>query len=1270
MINSGKWMTVVALSVVTTAGVNAQSFNNPNISDVPAIYSPNQYIAPNLFFLLDDSGSMWSRISYNRNTVYTIPPNPNDFNSNTGTFNPFPTPGASTGNGFRANGFTTANDNSVSPARWSCGSDANTTNCYIWSSFYSSRSLTMKSALANALVNETRPISVDLNFLHPRRSNINNLNLAALDQNHSSYRNNMARILRTLYRETVGGGTPTRRNVLTIYEGLQNLARANNRNNVFLPLHSKDDSSYSFDQDDLLYCKRNYNVILSDGSYNGGTSATADTDAQNATFTWRDSSGDVSVDFRGDGSVPVQRLFAGGPSSLRRGRSTLTDIVFNNWLQDLNTALVNDVTARIRVPGTTVISSAGGTQFQVPEIWNRNNNPAQWQNLITATIGLGIGRPITDTAIANKMASQQTPHSWPTNSVNDFVRSGYVGRGGFYRTDSSQDLQNAFATIIAAAADDSQTLSASAVTITSGQITSSANNLMFSTNFDPRDWTGDLNATWLYSGVESSTPSLPSDKNRCFDTTPAEIFVGRICTADEAKWSAQEALTQKNWQSRKIFSITRNADVSEGIDFIADQMNAEQLAHFSAMHDGSPGDLDNSVSNQDIVDFLSGDQTLIDSQNTIVQRPNDGLLGDFGRGSPVYLGNPNPYIWGSDESSWPINKNARHVVFAGNNDGMLHAFDALNGEELFAYVPYGVYSNLNSRVLQSLSHEAMVDGQVAVQDIIDIHEGDAKKTILVSGLGAGGKGLFALNVTEPDRFDRADVLWELGRDDDSRLGRIFGKPSIIRVEGEYKGRLGSGSAEENRWVVVVGTGYNNRDADSGIMVIDATSGEILDFLKLPGAQGLGEIVWVDHQKLNKVNGSKKQYFGDNSLWGEVDRGYVADLLGNIWVLDFAYDKDNSETQLRSAITVDSENDAGTVNDRAHLKSLLATPVDTSEGVPAPLFIATDQAGNRQPITAKITVNKHPSGRGYMLYVGTGDILNGAPLVDKGNCTTIDCSGTDKLSANSIYGIWDDIGRNLGNIATKEVEQYNVTRDRRFLTFYPWEQTQTTFANGAGAYARVTDTSGDKVEIKTPIKWANLTGFEDSKAVSLSDYASDPVISSGWLTDTGFNVALRQSERVFQPAALIINESGEAGITFYMHTLDTAADDSDPCAPKSNIKTWQLTYRADIIDGPLATFSAPVVDINSDGNIDVGDKIENPSLVPLGAVPTLESKYGKDRLWTGYTISEGSPSSVKPLVPEFCDNGITRTYTTTLSDGTKKQITACRPFARSSWTEFE
>ena len=48
------------------------------------------------------------------------------------------------------------------------------------------------------------------------------------------------------------------------------------------------------------------------------------------------------------------------------------------------------------------------------------------------------------------------------------------------------------------------------------------------------------------------------------------------------------------------------------------------------------------------------------------------------------VGSYDPYNY----SAYLTAKQSRpRVVFAGANDGMLHAFDADSGEELFAYVP-------------------------------------------------------------------------------------------------------------------------------------------------------------------------------------------------------------------------------------------------------------------------------------------------------------------------------------------------------------------------------------------------------------------------------------------------------------------------------------------------------------------------------------------------------------------------------------------------------
>ncbi len=1288
-----KWAMIASLLFAANM-VQGQNFNNPNITEEPAIFIQSQAIPPNLFFILDDSGSMteyWagSETTYNPGVTYRVPPNPNDFNAVTGSFEPLPTPlvPVPAVSGYLENGLSTFTDWAKSPSD-ACPGASDPVNCNIFSAYYSTKTLAMKSSLANSLVEQSMPFVIDINYLNPDDGiATNDIEPIVINPGSSTYADNMKQLLLQIYKERGRFGTPTRTRYVQQYEKISELATEASRDNIFLPIDKLGNPDYSYDSDDLLYCRRNYSVILSDGGYNGSITENNNYDGTDKTLNFRNSGGEiVPREFKGDGSVPEQRLYAGGSNSLNPydGNSNyLSDLAFQYWEQDLSGSLADEVSPIINVEGDEKIYNSGGDEVVVPEEWNRDNNPSYWQNVTTTTIGFGLGQAITDTQLADILSNPAATYSWtdsfyPNGTwredhvTPDFVRSGYVGRGGFYKADTPEELQEAFEAIIEDALNNSQNLSTSAATVSAGQVTSSADNLMFSTSFNPKYWTGDLQGTWLYSGTDGSTPPLPSDKSNCFSSLPSEIFVGQLCDSSAANWSAQSEMNPANWSSRKIFSINRELSPPiKGIRFKAAEMNTTQVGHFAVMHDGSPGDLDSSVTNQEIIDFLSGDQTLLSTQSAIKER-DDGILGDFGRGSPVFVGDPSSYVWGSNDASWPrsLKKGDRKVVFAGNNDGMLHAFDALSGKELFAYVPNSIYSKLKHRVLRSESHLATVDGQVAVQDIIDIHDSNTPKTILVSGLGAGARGLFALDVSDPNNFRKEDVLWELDENDDNRLGRIFAKPSIIRVEGKYKGSLGTGSAEENRWVVVVGTGYGNVGADSGIMVIDAISGEILDFLKLPGAQGLGEIAWVDHQKKEKLDVATGSYLGTGSLWGEVDRGYVADLRGNVWVLDFAYDKANTETELRSAVTVGSTNDAGTVNDAAHLNSLLATPGTTVDGEPAPLFISTDQAGNRQPITARITPIKHPSGRGYMLYVGTGDFLAAVPLVDNGNCVVIDCNPSSERSANSLYGIWDDIGDNIGDIATDDIEQYNVTRDRRFLTFYPWKQIKTQFVDGTQAFARVSDDSGSTAVLKTPIKWANLTGFDDSEAVALTNYTSDPVISSGWLTDTGYNTTLKQSERVFQPAALVINAKGEEGVTFYMHTLDTDPANADPCKPEGKMKTWQLSYRTDIIDGPLATFSASLLDNNSDGVIDENDKIDVSSkqIVPLGGIPVVGStEDGRDKLVMGNTAIEGNAGNATGT---FCTNGVTRVYTATLSDGTKKQLKTCRPFALSSWTELE
>lgn len=1293
--------------------VEAANLNNPTIAPILPVFDASPLIAPNIFLTLDDSGSMSnasSKMSYDEKAIYRIPPDPDNFSNNAGDFLPYPLPSGNE-SGFRQFNAASSNNGYYNAP---CGSS---NNCKIFKAFYSSRMLTLQSSLALALIGEKGIYSVDYKFINEDK--FDEINLMSMNRSSKSYQKNMKTLLKDIYGENANGGTRFRSAMYNLFKGYKNssgeqikgiadLALSKDSKNLFLP----EEQAYS--KEKLLYCKQNYSIMLSDGGYNGKYTINSDYDAQSHNFTgnegakklkWASSLGPVNVNFKGDGTIPEQRLFAGGDSSLYASRpysgvgygysvgDRLSDIVFQQWAEDMNTDLKNGVPPVIRQVGNKTLVDSSGKTVILPEIWNPENDPANWQRIISYAIGLQIGEPWTDESMANiiNISPAGVPHTWNlpltqykaggiTYNANsedtgtlDFVRSGYLGRGGFSRVDNSQELEKTFSRIFAEAIQNGKINSVSAGTASTSQVTSASTNILFTTDVNNIEWSGDLYANWMYSGLwerisaSGEDISLPSEGKICYggSAPPNDAFAGQLCTQNNATWSAVNNLPQ--WQSRNIFSISRGRDFDKpkpningtGIVFRKKNLNPTQLSLIDKARTGADAA---ALDRSGIIKFIRGDNSNV-SLNSVRTRadgsgPNKTPLGDFGRGSPSYVGNPNNRIWQLKKGDSKLTR--RPMVYAGANDGMLHAFDAKTGVERFAYIPNAVYGNLENLVKTNRPKTAFVDGQISTQDIVD---NATPKTILVSGMGAGAKGLFALDITNPDsNFKASNVLWELDEKDDKRLGRIFGKPSIIRVEGSYKGNLEANTAPEqaNRWVVVIGTGYNNTtdgNTENGVLVIDAITGKIIDFLNLPSAQGVGEITWVDHQK-HKNTTTRAKYFDDDSLWGEADRGYVGDLKGNIWVIDFASDK-SASTTLKSAVLVGTANLGGN-NDLSRLDiSGVNDPLPSSliSGNPAPLFIATDANGVRQPITTRLNVKKHPSNRGYMIYFGTGELFKVEPLVD---------------TRNSLYGIWDDIGDNYADIATKDVENYNLTRNRFYLTYYPWKQIRTAFTDGKSTYARVIDNNA-AIPVKSPITWANTKGYKDSVAKQPSRYTkTTAVVSSGWLVDAGRNTSIPQYERVFQSPYTVTNKNNEEGITFLMNTVSI---NNDPCSRLSSTNTWRMTFRTDVIDGPLARFTNPQSDANGDGVIDDEDAIPDPNIdpnsnpnpyIPLG---TADLAAGKKQI---EFVPVTTQSSTKNLFggTGFCPNGEPRSQKIVQDDGTTQEVNICIPRTLSSWSEIE
>lgn len=298
------------------------------------------------------------------------------------------------------------------------------------------------------------------------------------------------------------------------------------------------------------------------------------------------------------------------------------------------------------------------------------------------------------------------------------------------------------------------------------------------------------------------------------------------------------------------------------------------------------------VSGVDNANYIKGDQ----SRETIAEnrlRVRTSLLGDIIHSSPVY----------SKDSQ---------TVFVGANDGMLHAFNAADGKERFAFVPKGLnFSKLATLSLPAYKHSYFVDGPL----VLTSAGRTPGKNYLVGTLGRGGKGLFALDVTTPTSTAmKSDGLrWDYTGSTDADMGYMLGEPLIVKA-----------NTGDN--VVIASNGIDSTNGSATLFIYNLTSGAEVKRITVDAGPG---------------NGLMAPRSWDNDGDGDIDFVFAGDLKGNLWKFD-----------LSSATT-------------SNWKSAYGSP----------LFVATDALGNRQPITGGVSIAKEPvSGRLWVLF-GTGRYIS-------------------------------------------------------------------------------------------------------------------------------------------------------------------------------------------------------------------------------------------------------------------------------------------------------
>lgn len=342
------------------------------------------------------------------------------------------------------------------------------------------------------------------------------------------------------------------------------------------------------------------------------------------------------------------------------------------------------------------------------------------------------------------------------------------------------------------------------------------------------------------------------------------------------------------------------------------------------------------INHAEAIAYLRGDQSLENSTSKPLRRRTT-RLGDIVNSSPLIVSPLNDYGYRSlggadpyDYAAYLATKKAsrKPMVFVGANDGMLHAFHGESGVEQFAYVPVASLGHMGNLLFpyraedkddQVFTHRYYVDGPINVSDA---YYSGSWKTVLVGALGAGGRGVFGLDVSSATSFAASGVLWDINdRSSDvnikNNIGHVLAKPVIVPV------KVGTSVS----WKAIFGNGYNSINNRAVLFIVDIATGAVTTVQAAEagysGPNGLGEVIVLD------------RFVGSTAATGRdgyADTVYAGDQNGAVWKFD-----------LRSA-----------------------SPAAQT----TPFFIATDAAGDRQAITGGFEAASGPRS-GVMLYFGTG-----------------------------------------------------------------------------------------------------------------------------------------------------------------------------------------------------------------------------------------------------------------------------------------------------------
>lgn len=936
-----------------------------------------------------------------------------------------------------------------------------------------------------------------------------------------------------------------------------------------------------------LGCRRNYHIFMTDGGWNSGT------DIDIPDTTRRDNAINLSLpdDQVYGGTTPADRA----KTALYRDtdvKSTVADWAFYSWATPLQTTgltgTVQPATDYRQAPPTENFGPDTSTPPKnaiLDRYWNPRYNPATWAHMVTYTIGFG-ATATKWPGVSIDGTSTKVPYgydgsfpdlvtgkkSWPNNMTSlgdaahplDLWHAAINGRGRFYAVSQAADLQKAFEDIF-------KQINTATEPDLGSNATSGSNN----TRFDVGKYVAGYEPTNAWKGLVTAE-TVKTDGT----TVPAVGWDGKS-TADRLDDTAF------NVGHRLVLSWSDKWDTSKykgGVPFkwATDESNLSATQKLWLQKRPGDGADDGATKGLNRLDFIRGNRTK-EIQNGGDLRDRKSRQGDIINSVVWYVGAP--------ASSYPLkgyagftrdNRSRTPMIYVGGNDGMMHGFSTADGSEKIAYVPKGVIPALSYLTTPGYngSHKYFVDGSPMTGDVdmgtgaqdpadpaYDPNYAPSWRTLLVGTLGAGGKGYFALDVTNPSasdlpapasvpgfvesnaqqlvKLDRTrnalepapdctlaamvaneKVACEKAKVEDADIGYITAQPVLDDANPMHTTQITR--LNNNRWAAVMGNGYNSTN-ERPVLLIQYLDGD-KELLRIPvTGTGYATNNGLAAPRLVDLNGD-----------GRPDVVYAGDNRGNLWKFDLT-NLDATEWKVAFG----------------------GSPLYTTRG-PASLSSSATERGKEQPITAAPTVRANDRTK----TVGTGADAKtstvGGMMVAFGTGRNITKTDPESVDVQTLYSVLDNT----------RYSSVTTSKGKR-LAVHPGGGT---CPNGADCVP-APQALGSGVALLAQ----QTVGAEQAGSGTNSDrkFSTTSATSVDWATQKGWYMDLPAiGERLLKPIGFF---DGANILTVYSQ-VPAKGSDVDPniesCDSTSVDEERQYLSFVNIMDGKRP--SVQLMDLNGDG----------------------------------------------------------------------------------------